>query len=75
MLSTISLIPNSVREAFAVQDLPARAAAVSEDTLRNVFGGCLGKPCSLGTGGQCCSGFKCTWFNLKSGRSTRCGRM
>jgi hypothetical protein len=39
MLSTSS-IPASVHQAFAVQDLPVRAAAVSEDTLRNLVGGC-----------------------------------
>jgi hypothetical protein len=61
MLTLISSIPTTVREAFDVQDLPPRASTVNEDTLENVFGsiGCgrRGDFCFNST--DCCSGLKC----------------
>jgi hypothetical protein len=63
MLSAISSIPTSVREVFTVQNLPARAAAVSEDMLKNVIGGCVRRygRCRIGAG-QCCRGLTCVRF-------------
>jgi hypothetical protein len=65
MLSTTSSIPVSVREAFAVQDLPARTAAVGEDILKNVVGGCRPRYSKCRFQGQsqpCCKGLKCVSF-------------
>jgi hypothetical protein len=56
MLRTISSsIPTNVRDQFDVQDLPARASSVSEDTLKMISGGVCYVYGSCSYDFQCCS--------------------
>ena len=66
MLDLISSIPTTVHEGFNVQELPARASTLNEDSLKAVFGGaCYNERHLCFQTVNCCPGLECRGLLLK----------